>query len=113
MNYCQVLPSLMTSYVSLSDIHHEYPPFQEGLPHRESSRSVHHITNFAMNIAGREERVTVMQNGCYIIQFTKSCTLTHLAYLAAGLQTLKKLTIFKVFLLYGRFDWMVINYIHT
>ena len=50
MNYCQTLPSLMTSYVSVSDIHHEYPPFQEGLPHRESSRSVRrsvrHITKF-------------------------------------------------------------------
>jgi hypothetical protein len=95
MNYCQILPSLMTSYVSLSDIHHEYPPFQEGLPHRESSRSVRHITHFAMNIAGSEESVTVMQNGCRIIQFTSA--LKPLAYLAAGLKTLEKLTILKHF----------------
>jgi len=102
----------MTSYVSVSDIHHEHPPFQEGLPHRESSRSVHHITNLAMNIAGSEESVIVMENGCYIIQFTKNCTLTHLAYLAASLKTSEKLTIFKTFLLYGRADWVMINYLH-
>jgi hypothetical protein len=85
MNYCQILPSLMTSYVSLSDIHREYPPFQEGLLHRESSRSVRHITDFAMNIAGSEGCVIVMENGCHIIQFTG--TLKHLAYVAAGLKT--------------------------
>ena len=61
MNYYQILPSLMTSYVSLRDIHHEYPPFQEGLPHLESSRSVRHITDFAINMAGSEESVIVMQ----------------------------------------------------
>jgi hypothetical protein len=66
-----------------------------------------------MNIAGSEECVTAMQNGGYKIQFTKHCTLTHLACLAAGLQTLKKLTVFKTFLLYGRVDWIVINYIDT
>jgi len=112
MNYYQILPSLMTSYVSVSDIHHEYPPFQ-GLPRRESSRSDRHITNFAMNIAGSEEIVIVMENGCYIIQFTKNCTLTHLAYLAASLKTSEKLIIFKTFLLYGRADWVMINYLHS
>jgi hypothetical protein len=70
-----MLPSMMTPYVSLSDIHHEYPHFQEGLPHRQSSRSVRHITDIAMNIAGSEERVTVMQNVCHTIQFTS--TLKH------------------------------------
>ena len=108
MNYCQILPSLMISYVSLSDIHHEYPPFQEGLPHRESSRSVRHITNVAMNIAGSELSVTVKQNGCHIIQFTS--TLKHLAYLAAGLKTSERLTIFKTFLLSGRVDLTVITF---
>ena len=87
----------MTSYVRVSDIHHEYPPFQEGLPQRESSRSVRHTTNFAMNMAGSEESVIVLENGCYIIQFTKNCTLTHLAYLAASLKTSEKLFFLKHF----------------
>lgn len=51
----------MTSYVSLRDIYHEYPPFQEGLPLLQSSRSVRHITDFAINMAGSEESVIVMQ----------------------------------------------------
>jgi hypothetical protein len=70
MNYCQILPSLMTSHVSLSDIHHEHSHFHEGLPHRESSRAVRVITDYAMNIAGSEENVIVLQNGYHTIKFT-------------------------------------------